>query len=158
MRFLFRRIFSYAIDFVIFSLLIGLFTFSINVFYADPAMQDKVLFMFVCALIVSLGLTTYIPVQNKGQTIGQKIMKIQIVNKSGKPRTYLQSFLREGVAKISVAPLFVVFSVIYYFVQVIMTRNFENELAIDVLCKTEAVDLTVEKSRSEKRRAAKKLK
>ena len=85
-------------------------------------------------------------------------MKIQIVNKSGKPRTYLQSFLREGVAKISVAPLFVVFSVIYYFVQVIMTRNFENELAIDVLCKTKAVDLTVEKSRSEKRRAAKKLK
>ena len=76
MRFLFRRIVSYALDFVIFSLLIGLFTFSINVFYADPAMQDKVLFMFVCALIVSLGLTTYIPVQNKGQTIGQKIMKI----------------------------------------------------------------------------------
>ena len=82
MRFLFRRIVSYAIDFVIFSLLIGLFTFSINVFYADPAMQDKVLFMFVCALIVSLGLTTYIPVQNKGQTIGQKIMKIQIEAKN----------------------------------------------------------------------------
>lgn len=158
MKFLLKRVVSYGIDFVIFGVLIGLFTFSMNVFYSDPAMQDKLIFMFVCALIVSLGLTTYIPTQNKGQTIGQKMMKIQIVNKSGKPRTYLQSFLREGVLKISFAAVFVVFSVIYYLVQLIMTKNFENELAVDVLCKTRAVDLSESKTRSQKRREAKKLK
>lgn len=158
MRFLIRRIVSYGIDFVIFGILTGLFVFSFNVFYADPAMQDKAFFMFVCAFIVSLGLTTYIPTVNKGQTIGQKIMKIQIVNKNGKARTYLQSFLREGVAKISFALIFVVFSLVYYVIRLIMTKDIENELAVDVLCKTKAVDLTVEKSRSQLRREAKKLK
>lgn len=139
MKFLFRRLVSYGIDLVVFYCLTGIFTLSMKVFSGDPLMQDKLIYMFVCAVVVSLGLTTYIPTKNKGQTIGQKLMRVQIVNKNGKPRTYLQSFLREGVAKISFAAVFVVFSLVYYVFQLVMTRNFDNELAIDVLFKTKAV-------------------
>jgi len=141
MKFTLRMAISYAIDYAITAFFVTIFTFCANVFYMDPATQSKAIIMLLSALIMVLGFTTYIPVKYNGQTIGQRAMKIQIVNKSGKPRTYLQCFLRECVLKVSCAPLFTVFMVFYYIVSVIIHKTWTIELPHNLFLKTEVLDL-----------------
>ena len=152
MKLIFRKILSYVIDYLIFGLFVSLFTFCANVFYLDPDSLDKAIYMLICALIVVVFLTTYLPCKNNGQTIGEKICKIQIVNKNGKPRTYFQCFIRECVVKMSCAPLFVVFTLIYSVVESIMKRKLIEVMPLDALTKTRVVDLTIIPTRSERRR------
>ena len=67
---------------------------------------------------------------------------MRVVNKNGKPRAWWQSFLRECILKVSCAPLFVLFSVVYYVVYLlIMQRNPKGELAHDLLLKTSVVEV-----------------
>ena len=148
MKLLFRQTLSYAIDYLIFGFFVSLFTFCANVFYLDPATLDKAIYMLICALVVVIFLTTYVPCKNNGQTIGQKICKIKVVNKSEKPRTYFQCFIRECVVKMSCAPLYVVFTTIYVIVQSIIKRELIEEMPLDALTKTRVVDLTIEIGRA----------
>ena len=92
-------------------------------------------------LITVLLLTCYVPTRNNGQTIGERLMHLRVVNKNGKPRTWWQSLLRECILKVSCAPLFVLFSVVYYVVYLlIMQRDPKGELAHDLLLKTSVVE------------------
>ncbi len=141
MKFTLRMAISYAIDYAITAGFVSLFTFCANVFYLDEATYNQAVFMLICALIMVIGLTTYIPGKYDGQTIGQKLTKIKIVNKNGKPRTYFQCFLRECVLKISCAPIFTVFCVFYYIVSVIIHRTWTIVLPHNLLLKTEVLDL-----------------
>ena len=97
--------------------------------------------MLICALIVVLWLTTYIPTKTNGQTLGQKLMKIRVVNKNGKSRSYIQNFLRECVTKVSMAVIFFIFSAVYFMVQAIMKKTWDVELPHDSIFKTQVIDL-----------------
>lgn len=141
MKLLIKKLVSYAIDYVLVAGLGGLYAFCASVFYLEPATQDKAVLMLLCALITLLLLTCYVPVKTNGQTVGQKLMRLRVVNKSGKPRTWLQCLLRECILKISFAPFFLLFSVVYYVVYLLlMQRNPKGELAHDLLLKTEVVE------------------
>lgn len=140
MKLLIKKVLSYVIDYLLVAGLGALYAFCASVFYLDPATRSQAMLMLVCALITTLLLTCYVPTKTNGQTVGQKLMRLRVVNKSGRPRTYWQSFLRECIIKISFAPLFVLFSAIYYVVYLlIMQRNPKGELAHDLLLKTGVV-------------------
>lgn len=140
MKLLIKKLVSYAIDYVLVAGLGAIYAFCANVFYLEPATHSQAALMLVCALITTLMLTCYVPTKTNGQTVGQKLMRLRVVNKSGRARTYWQSFLRECIVKTSFAPLFVPFSVIYYVVYLlIMQRNPKGELAHDLLLKTDVV-------------------
>lgn len=140
MKLLLKKILSYAIDYLLVAGLGGIYGFCANVFYLNPETHNQAALMLVCALITAILLTCYIPTKCGGQTIGQKLMHLRVVNKNGKQRTYWQSFLRECLVKISFAPLFIPFSIIYYVVYLlIMQRNPNGELAHDTLLKTAVV-------------------
>lgn len=139
MKFFLRKLLSYAIDYAIVMCFVSIFMFCAGVFYLEPETQAKSYLMILCAFITVLFFTTYLPTRSNGQTIGQKIMKIRVVNNNKTNRTYWQSFLRECVVKISVAPFFVVFAGIYYLVYAVFKRNPDAELPHDVLLKTSVV-------------------
>lgn len=140
MKLLIKKMLSYLIDYLLVAGLGALYAFCASVFYLDPATQSQAMLMLVCALVTTLLLTCYVPTKTNGQTAGQRLMHLRVVNKSGRPRTYWQSFLRECIIKISFAPLFVLFSAIYYVVYLlIMQRNPKGELAHDLLLKTGVV-------------------
>lgn len=141
MKLMLRKAASYIIDYALVMVFVAIFTFCAEVFYLDPATTNKALLMLVCALIVVLYLTTYVPTKSNGQTVGQKLMKLKVVNKKGTPRTYFQSFIRECVVKISAAPLFLIFTVCYYVIYAITHRTWVAELPLDFILKTEMVDL-----------------
>ena len=141
MKFMLRKVLSYGIDYVLTMLFVGIFTFCADVFYLDPATRSQGVLMLICALIVVLWLTTYIPTKTNGQTLGQKLMKIRIVNKIGKDRSYIQNFLRECVTKVSMAAVFFLFSAVYFVVQAIMKRTWDVELPHDSIFKTQVIDL-----------------
>lgn len=140
MKFLFKKLMSYVIDYVLVAGLGAVYAFCASVFYLEPATQGQAGLMLVCALITTLLLTCYVPTKTNGQTVGQRLLHLRVVNKSGRARTYWQSFLRECIVKISFAPLFVPFSVIYYVVYLlILRREPQGELAHDLLLKTDVV-------------------
>lgn len=140
MKLLIKNMLSYLIDYLLVAGLGALYAFCASVFYLDPATQSQAMLMLVCALVTTLLLTCYVPTKTNGQTAGQRLMHLRVVNKSGRPRTYWQSFLRECIIKISFAPLFILFSAIYYVVYLlIMQRNPKGELAHDLLLKTGVV-------------------
>lgn len=156
MKFLFRKIGSYAIDYAITMFFVALFTFCSNVFMLDSASHSKAYLMLVCAFITVIYLTTYVPTKNNGQTIGQKALKLRVVNKNDKDRTYFQSFIRECVVKISCAPFFVIFSVVYYLFYGVIKRNWEVELPHDFILKTEVIDVNQEIQMKLKKKKARK--
>lgn len=140
MKLLVKKTLSYAIDYLLVAGLVTLYTFCSSVLYLQPETQNQAILMLVCALITTLLLTCYVPTRTNGQTVGQKLMRVRVVNQNGRPRTYWQNFLRECIIKISFAPLFVVFSIVYYVVYLlIMQRNPKGELAHDLLLKTKVV-------------------
>lgn len=142
MKLLGKKILSYAIDYAIIALLGGLFYFCANVFFLEASTYNQGMMMLVCALITVLLLTCYIPTKLNGQTIGQKLMKLRVINKSGKNRSYLQSLLRECVVKISFGPVFVIFTVIYFIIfNIIVNRNLNSELPHDFILKTKLVSI-----------------
>lgn len=134
-----RKILSYAIDYIIVMCFVSIFTFCANVFYLEQETQSQSYLMILCAFITVLYFTTYIPTRTNGQTIGQKIMKIRVVNISGADRTYLQNFIRECAVKVSFAPFFIIFTGIYYIVHALFQRNPHVELPHDFLLKTRVV-------------------
>lgn len=136
-----RKAGSYIIDYALVMIFVGIFTFCAEVFYLDPATANQGLLMMVCALIVVLCFTTYVPTKTNGQTVGQKVMKLKVVNKKGTPRTYFQNFIRECVVKVSAAPLFLIFTVFYFALYAITHRTWDVELPLDFILKTEMVDL-----------------
>lgn len=140
-----RKAASYAIDYVLTMMFVGIFTFCANIFYMDQATYSQGILMLICALIMVLYFTTYVPVKTGGQTFGQKLMKLKVVNKSGTPRTYFQSFIRECIVKISAAPLFLIFTVCYFGLFAIAHRSWEVELPLDFILRTQMVDLRQEK-------------
>lgn len=141
MGFMLRKTAAYAIDYIMVMCFVGIFTFCAEIFYLDPATASQGVLMLICALVMVLYFTTYVPTKTNGQTFGQKLMKIRIVNNSGTPRSFLQSFLRECVVKVSAAPLFLIFTVCYFGLYAIAHRSWEVELPLDFILKTKIIDL-----------------
>lgn len=141
MKKLVRKIVAYGIDYLILSVLISIFVFCASIFALNNETQNQAMLMLVCVLVVFFFCTSYLPTKQEGQTIGQKIMRLRVLNTSGKKRTYVQSFFREGVVKITFAPLFVLVSGGYFvIVNLLMKRDIGAEMPIDILFKTEIVD------------------
>ena len=84
MKLLFKKIVSYAIDYLLVAGLGGIYAFCANVFYLNPETQSQATLMLVCAFITVILLTCYIPTKCGGQTIGQKLMRLRVVTKAGK--------------------------------------------------------------------------
>ncbi len=141
MLFIVRKAVSYLIDYALVMSFVGIFTFCAEIFYMDPKTASQGVLMLVCALVMVLYFTTYVPTKTNGQTWGQKIMKLQVVNKSGEPRNYFQSFIRECVVKVSAAPIFMIFTVCYFGLYAIAHRSWEVELPLDFILKTKMIDL-----------------
>ena len=145
MLFVLRKAVSYAIDYALVMLFVGIFTFCAEILYLDPATASQGVLMLVCALVMVLYFTTYVPTKTNGQTFGQKIMKLRVVNRSGSPRNFFQSFIRECVVKISAAPIFLIFTICYFGLFAIAHRSWEVELPLDFILKTEMIDLKQKK-------------
>lgn len=141
MLFMLRKAVSYAVDYVIVMAFVGIFTFCAEIFYLDPTTTDQGVLMLICALIMVLYFTTYVPTKTNGQTLGQKLMKLRVVNKSETPRNFFQSFIRESVVKISVAPIFLIFTVCYFGFYAIAHHSWNVELPLDFILKTKVIDL-----------------
>lgn len=101
-----KKVIAYIIDLLILSILLSIyslgykaFTLEKNVIYAN--------FMVLCALICVVILLVYIPTKTNGQTIGQRLMKLRVVNNDGSKRTYFQSFLRECLIKFAFITFFI---------------------------------------------------
>lgn len=142
MKLLIKKMLSYIIDYGLIAIFGGLYLFCANVFLLDKATENQAVTMLVCALVTVLIITCYIPTKYNGQTVGQKIMKLRVENKNGKDRTYLQSFLRECVLKISFGIFFIIFTSIYFVVfNVIVNHDLNNELPHDFILKTKLVAL-----------------
>ena len=120
---------------------VSIFTFCASVFYLEQETQSQSYLMVLCAFITVLYFTTYIPTKTNGQTIGQKMMKIRVVNLRGTDRTYLQSFIRECAVKVSFAPFFIIFTVVYYVIHALFQHNSDVELPHDFLLKTKVVSV-----------------
>ncbi len=141
MSLILRKAASYLFDYVLVMIFVGIFTFCAQVFYMDPATASRGVLMLICALIMVLYFTTYVPVKTGGQTFGQKIMKLKVVNKDGTPRNYFQSFIRECVVKVSAAPIFLIFTICYFAMYAISHKSWEVELPLDFILKTKMIDL-----------------
>lgn len=135
-----KKIASYVIDYVVVMGLATVYLFCANVFSLDPATQNQGILMLVCALLTTVLLTTYLPTRTNGQTLGQKLMQLRVVNDNGQPRTYMQSFLRECVVKISCAPIFVGITVVSMVLNLVVKRHLpQGRWLHDRLLKTELV-------------------
>ena len=135
-----KKLLSYLIDYLLVVGLNLLYGFCASVFQLEPATHGRAGLMYICALVSTALLTCYVPVKCGGQTVGQKVMRLRVVNKNGTSRTYWQSFLRECIVKIAFAPFFVLFSVVYYVVYLLlMQRDPKGELAHDLVLRTEVV-------------------
>lgn len=145
MLFMLRKAVSYGLDYIFVMIFVGIFTFCAEIFYLDPTTASQGVLMLICALIMVLYFTTYVPVKTGGQTFGQKLMKLKVVNKNGTPRTYFQSFIRECVVKVSAAPIFLIFTVCYFGLFAIAHRSWDVELPLDFILKTEMIDLRQKK-------------
>lgn len=141
MKLMLRKVISYVIDYVMVMFFVAIFTFCAQVFYMDPTTVSKGVIMMLCALVTVLYFTTYVPTKSDGQTFGQKLMKLKVVNKNGTPRTYFQSFIRECVVKVSAAPIFLVFTICYFGIVALIRHSWDVELPLDFILKTEMVDL-----------------
>ncbi|WP_171014889.1 RDD family protein [Culicoidibacter larvae] len=141
MKKLVREIVAYGVDYLILSVLISIFVFCASIFTISSETQNQAMLMLVCVLVVFFFCTSYIPTKQDGQTIGQKIMRLRVLNVNGKKRTYVQSFFREGIVKITFAPLYVLVSGGYFLiVNLLMKRDITAEMPIDILLKTDVVD------------------
>lgn len=136
-----RKVLSYVIDYGLVMIFVGIFTFCAEIFYMDPSTASQGVLMLLCALITVLYFTTYVPTKTNGQTLGQKLLKLKIENKDGSSRSYLQSFIRECVVKVSAAPLFLIFTICYFGLYAIAHRSWDVELPLDFILKTKIVDL-----------------
>lgn len=141
MLFVLRKAVSYVIDYVIVMTFVGIFTFCAEIFYLDPKTASQGVLMLISALIMVLYFTTYVPTKTNGQTFGQKLMGLRVVNKSGESRNYFQSFIRECVVKISAAPIFLIFTVCYFGLYAIAHHSWDVELPLDFILKTKVIDL-----------------
>lgn len=141
MIFMLRKVLSYVIDYGLVMIFVGIFTFCAQIFYMDPSTASQGVLMLLSALITVLYFTTYVPTKTDGQTLGQKLMKLKIENRDGSSRSYLQSFIRECVVKVSAAPLFLIFTICYFGLYAIAHRSWDVELPLDFILKTRIVDL-----------------
>lgn len=141
MLFVFRKAVSYVIDYVIVMTFVGIFTFCAEIFYLNPKTASQGVLMLISALIMVLYFTTYVPTKTNGQTFGQKLMRLRVVNKSGESRNFFQNFIRECVVKISAAPIFLIFTVCYFGLYAIAHRSWNVELPLDFILKTKVIDL-----------------
>ena len=141
MKLLGRKVLSYVIDYGLVILLAELYFFCADVFFLDKSTYNQAIIMLVCALITILLLTCYIPTHTKGQTIGQKIMKLKVTNRNGKKRTYLQSFIRECLVKITFGPVFILFTLLYFLAHLITKRDLSVEFPHDFVLKTKLITL-----------------
>lgn len=135
MKLFIKKILSYLLDSFILGGLVSIYFICYHIFSLQLETQKEALFMLICAFITIVLLTCYIPTKTNGQTLGQKIMKIKVVNKNGQPRTYLQSFIRECVIKFSFSTFFIPIIAIYSLVHIILYRHIDFELPHDMILK-----------------------
>lgn len=137
MNMIVRKAASYGIDYLLLAVLTGLYNFCAGVLSLDKSTVDQGKWMIVCAIITIFLLAVYVPYKTNGQTIGEKLMKLQVINDNGKVRTLWQCFVRESLMKFIMAPFFIVCSIIGYLYQRIRAHSYQQqELFHDLLLKT----------------------
>ena len=141
MKLILKKIASYIIDSLILGGFVGIYLFCFQIFSLQMTTQKEALLMLVCAFITIMILTCYIPTKTNGQTIGHKIMKLKVLNKDGRPRTYLQSFIRECFIKFTMSTLFIPCVILHFIVQFIKVHHFRFELLHDILLKDIVIEL-----------------
>lgn len=134
-----RKIVSYVIDYLLAFVFVRFYTFCSSVFWQEETTKNYAIIMVLSALITLMFLTCYIPTKLKGQTLGQKLMKIKVINMNGQERTYVQSFIRECVVKVSFAPLFIVSCVLYFIVTLVAQKSICDIFPHDMLLKTKVI-------------------
>lgn len=139
MKMFMKRSIAYGLDLLIVGGINLFYAFSSKAFMLEKD-TSKVLFMGLCALIVTIFAFIYLPTKWNGQTIGDKIMKIRVVNQSGKPRTYFQSFIRELLLKYTCCGIFIPLMLIYKLIDLVIHRTLKNPWPHDVLLKTDVVE------------------
>ena len=135
-----RRALSWALDFVVSAGLVSVFYFCAGVFYLDEATVPQGNLMLVCAVVTLLLLTVYIPYRSGGQTLGERIFSLRVVNRDGSPRSAVQIFVRECVLKVGFGPFVAAFCVLdYVALGLIYHRDPEPDLILDYFLKTRVV-------------------
>lgn len=141
MKFAIRKWLSALIDFIIDIAVMGLFYLGARGYVTDGDV-GKGNIMLICALLSIVFLTCYVPYK-QGQTVGQVIFKVKVINKDDSKRTIMQIFLRECVLKFLFGPLFLVLSAVYFLINnVIVVKDYNVPLPHDALLKTEVIDLS----------------
>ncbi|HBZ51836.1 MAG TPA: hypothetical protein DHV77_09640 [Erysipelotrichaceae bacterium] len=141
MKFAVRKWLSALIDFIIDIAVMGLFYTGARGYVADGDV-GKGNIMLICALLAIVFLTCYVPYK-QGQTVGQAIFKVKVINKDDSKRTMMQILLRECIMKFLFGPLFLVLSAGYFLINnVIMLKDYNVPLPHDAILKTEVIDLS----------------
>lgn len=134
-----KRGIAYLLDLLIVGIINWFYIFSSHVFLIEKDMS-KYYFMIICGFIVTIFAFIILPTKKNGKTIGKMIMKLKVVNKDKKPRTYWQNFGREFLLKYVGASVFVPMLIIYKIIDIIIHRKAGNEWPHDVLLKTEVIE------------------
>ena len=145
-----HRVMAALLDFAIIAgllgaVVIGKLPIIINIFSQKggaPVTAKFIVDLFRYGIIYCVMLFVYyivIPLFLKGQTIGKKVFKLQIVKENGEDLDYKTMFYREGIGRIfinfaSLGVTSIVSTII------MMLREDKKDLA-DILAKTKVIDL-----------------
>lgn len=125
-----RRMLSWLVDYLVSAGLVSVFYFCAGVFYLDPQTAEQGHLMLACAVVTVLLLTVYLPVRGGGQTLGERLLRVRVVNLRGGDRTYLQCFVRECVIKVALGPCFLVFMLLDYVILGLVVHREPNYACI----------------------------
>lgn len=135
-----RRALSWALDYLVSAGLVSVFYFCAGVFYLDEATANEGNLMLVCAVVTLLLLTVYLPYRSGGQTLGERALRLRVVNRDGSGRGAVQLFVRECVLKVAFGPFVGAFCILDYVVLgLIFHRDPEPDLIMDYFLKTRVV-------------------
>ena len=98
--------------------------------------------VFATGIIFAILLLIYyivIPLFFKGQTVGKKVFKLQIVKENGEPLDTRTMFYREGIGRIFVN--FASLGITVIVSTIIMSLREDKKSLSDILAKTKVVDL-----------------
>lgn len=90
----------------------------------------------VCLALVLFG---FFPDRYDGQTIGKKILKIRVIDKSGNQLGIIRSFLREFVFRMIIGIMLLPGTLIYSLILTQQRKRFTLEFVHDYICGTRVV-------------------
>lgn len=140
MRLYIRRAIAYIIDFLVLSILLGIYMFSAYLFWQKPETSNKAIFMVLCGFISVFFLCGYMPAKLDGQTIGKLVTRIQVVSKNGKKRSIWQIFCREFILKYSFVIVFIPSLISSCAISIFKRKKFKVDFIHDEFLDTQVIN------------------